>query len=919
MSNFGSSEVDPGNAPHRPVQPGVTSPESQQNENPLSDVRMDYAQIRALLDADPRLTHVRATKSGEFNPSMLGRSDRKGLGFFNAHLDPEQQRLQLSHRREVLVVSDDVPMQMEKAEALPDYDQLLAPIVYSAEDFANDFYHITFPKNKWSGEVLSDEVDKAQDVYKRAVTPDEKEALSAYAEFHEWSHFARPGSPLPDDFILVENPMEKEIMPGFTRCPKVVPHPKSILNVNEAASYVYEMWGAKLYHADVDLQKETRAAMRKLIMATPVYRLLHSFRAEGPSTTERPLTPQEIMARKSEILDHIYQHHSLDKAQPIDTEPGIRQEYGRAISLLEDETRFHRTTSSTEDPAAKRARAFFMAHDLQDAYLSHGPSEKVFKFIEELHLDSETAEPYSNSSRKSASHDLIKGVIGRIFAPGFESMTYDARLLTLLDEITHQLTHPYITHYETRDHFSRTEPRAAYNVERPDAPIMSFGEYETLQAKYEYRTFDRADQQTAYFTPREEAAEQDATILAHVEQKGHDPHSGYRLISAVNRDEDLQSDRSQATLLIQCNNNDIVPVGHDMFIPGYELVYRDDVGTFGFAKSEDDPYAPAEINLESSSVEKLISQYTSFGFLPLVDYLKTNPPQTVADLEKAVAETSTYMDTEEHYERRAEKLMQFVHFLRYIDQRLQFQCSGAALFMKASLNEVMRLEGKDIYTAVVDGHVLEPGSNVISAAKHAQTLLVIDGKQHILDATPSEDSVHEATQAMSIGLGGLRGIFKRRKRAPKSASAYQALPTPEVNDELSPANTLTPEVSDSETEKTTTHQPHQIDPEARATAIRSQETELLLNSLGVALNALNREQLLGKVSKLGDPDPLRKVAGFALRLQNGLTDSSEVTSLQSYVADYKKADKETRKRAGLPEYDNRLLTILESYLANISS
>ncbi|HSH18006.1 MAG TPA: hypothetical protein VK978_01345, partial [Candidatus Saccharimonadales bacterium] len=200
-------------------------------------------------------------------------------------------------------------------------------------------------------------------------------------------------------------------------------------------------------------------------------------------------------------------------------------------------------------------------------------------------------------------------------------------------------------------------------------------------------------------------------------------------------------------------------------IPGYILVGEDKAtGRFGFVRNpEEEPYQECAVLLPVAAIKKLSETYRGIGLDGLANDLVGSEAPTVSDLERLIRDYSTYTEPQVSSTPYRPNLESYVASVT--NGYLEVQCTGANSFNVLSLQAAFGTTEAEL----LKGRVIKQGSmEIASRLGHAQTFFVHNGRQYILDATPTRpdevDYSYIGTQTL-VYMAAVRSLFSRKRSA----------------------------------------------------------------------------------------------------------------------------------------------------------
>ena len=722
------------------------------------------------------------------------------------------------------------------------------------------------------------------------ITPHEREAMAYTGEIISWKLFGKYNEQPP---AILEKYNYEDDNDGLWR-----------FGIRSGYSFAYPCMTASVElldsavvksieeatSADILTRKsEIEEALSGIIAHSEMFQYLQSFTVDTPHVIETPLSPFERAIRES-VIDRQY---GIDAT----TRRLLQDRYAAREKARLDDILITKTDYATTDEQVARAQAFFAdelkrvcTDDVTDAHVvsinATGTSPALYMKKQDgtmQEIDNEMYELADEITNErifapTLTHVDMQTALFREFVSYLFLEETGKTMSSVLGRAVRAVRASYaelvskvrtITSYD--DHI--TELRTL------DGPVTS---YNSMQAAPEYKHPDHSSRLTNQYLSQQRIEALSNEIEGYIVQA--DPtNRHYRLIQstpAVERDHPLPRIAPHEDLVLSKN----VPLDHELTVPGYTLVSRDNT-YFGFMHDpEGDPYESYEIELPHDAIAPLADEYSEIGLHELAALLHCGSVVNVQELVKAIQKQSVYHVPQDYdVSRAAYNIQHFSDSIR--DGKLSVQCTGSAAFLAASLNKLF-----DTGASVIDGHVLGFGDD-IRALQHAQVLFRHNGRAMIFDATAlrTVDAAGAGSSAYQPRGGGVTRPPHAPGKRPlvESKNRKTAAATAETVDLLA-LRTI------------------------GLTAIRSHVEA----QLSVITGARHRHELYERVVRLQQDDPLRRMMEAVIRAERD-TDAQALLSEAAYFESYASADP-TTLRLGLRRYDTALLRSFSSTARRLS-
>lgn len=733
----------------------------------------------------------------------------------------------------------------------------------------------------------------AQQVAANLIDPSQQAVVEIAAGIMEWGIFGRLGHELPKGTILTPDGVSRD-----TRLP-YVNHTMNWLDSKiDSLGHVTETVRASIESREEKFEE----AIVGIITSSAEYNFFLSFAAPAPQPIDQPLSSFWRQIRENQIEHGVRTRYGLaDKAIILTGSPASR-DLRRELHHLDDErmpleqahdqneneivrarTHFLPLIASTFEKSCKKTfgsivdngdmlvRAADTPEGDFDAELYTIIIEAAPTIVEELCVSPTEQrfileefsvtflEELYRNNHKDSIQTVLDAALARVIGYMHDVFRFPANLEAA--PLLHQLPMTY-------DYGYRKPSNGNWEDVLSDQASVS--NRETLEAQL---------RQTAGWVKK-------------YEPRGHQP--SMRLIMAdydptppIHINGTVRSD-----LIVQFS-----PVGEQgkPRIPGYLLIGFDPQrNAFHYEKDgQGDPYVRCDVPLPDETRQALIKIYRELGLVKLAERLATERVMTVSELVTAIKASSHYHIPDELYEtaswhkdgRRAVSTeSKYIHSLTdfsesVVDGRLRVQCTGAARFVRGSL-DLLFGAGK---AGTVSGHTIDANDDRINAATHAQTVFNHAGRQYILDATPSGQVRSRIGFRSSFRRGDISG------NAPRTPSIVQAVRQVATN-----LATF----------------PEQIEP-SREEQLASL-TASLIEQFKVYFDSPNKDSLYTKLVSLPSHDPARRTMEMLVQYGNGSLDDAEIAKRINYISDCSYADQETLKQLGIGHYSDSFLSNLQT-------
>lgn len=750
---------------------------------------------------------------------------------------------------------------------------------------------------------------------------DQQAAVRAAADKVLWRWFGEADQPLPDSLAINFNGL-------------LIYNPKgSVTSFNYSAEEYLKKW-------TVNNQPRARLhqelAVAKLIETMSTYNFLRSFLVETPVIQELRLSDQERLARERQIEADVRRRYGMADGKSFERYTPAWQELQRHLYQLDEETS-PGLDRKPSDPKAK-FEAWLLA-EAQSRWSSQHPSwypstgkPPDVKIIglgpnPEEHSSSKIAfrlsdgqaltfkrimygcldDQYDESGPYILPRQLDRGLLEEFSSNLLQkNMQYKEALA----EAVHKTAESY---FDTND--GNLDDSLLIAIRRPSGDIYT--ELPESYLQYNTLAIDEPQFYDVKVVSRERYSQDIHRTIGDVLYRSR-PQDAARLVDFQTFERVRQlplptSDRlHDYDLVLQFDPkmelavNDAKPRdghGREPYIAGFDLVATDG-NKWYFNRSELDPYeGSGHIKLEKNGIDLLRQKYSAFGMTALAQALQGIDAMSAADLASIIRQHSDYtFDTSlPEFSKRTSGMMvsigAFTQFVR--DGRVQMQCTGAATFLGYSLE--IALEGS---TAVQSDGWLMTDSAKLTAVRHAQTLLIYQGRQFLLDATPNADAAGGRGLDITGNFGSGRfGRLRSTAQAHREIENHPQLPHAATELPAEEAEPEPPKTADL-SELLAEHEPQRIE------ACKERVEQILSAVLDIP-----KQKLADRLIKLSRDDPVYRAYEALHKKPPVGTQSDQITEAAQYIDDYvRNGDAGWRKRHGVPLYNPDFMHLLRQAL-----
>jgi hypothetical protein len=761
----------------------------------------------------------------------------------------------------------------------------------------------------------------AEGFSKTFVSPHERNELVRQCSISEWLATARPGAALPSTLVaLNSNVVAIDVRPPY------LPGRTWLISALSSEPNISTAWKLQSEWLS-SIEDTTKQLVHALLQSTPSYALLAGF-AETPYTRdEEPLNLYWKQIRMSQIFEKFHllnsdQHSVLSPVNPLNNA------YTRELWRLDEETMNLPQTPDQNKPFTQ-ARRYFAPLVL--AAYAEGHPDEVLSSKEIIYVDDSGSAGIVDKDRPSQDYDYIEvASYASDVAKNISSQQVDADALTKhaeemllyyaidsildprqsgdfkkwLDSMVSEVVDTVVLDYQQT---LKDASWGSLQEHRSDDTLAMALKSPIFAARYDARLWWDTNKYASYQSPswrelltkearlttQHEMIQQRQQTLGVIE--AYAP-SNYRvplrvIISDIPQLEKLDESTISADLRIKAWKTGAIG-----FVPGYRLTSFDPWSSeYGFTiDPEGDPYAPCLVGLPADTVPQLINELRNIKLIGLVEDMLSFPEATVSDLENLIRKHSEYYlpaDISASWETddaltsdttRIDSVQSFAGLVR--DEKVLVQCTGAAQFMRACL-ETLFGQGS---ARQINGYVIDATDVRIRGSRHAQIAFSNEGKQYILDATPS----------MNLGFGG---EYTQPHHGPATEVSDRHNPSLARLDAPAYVNRDIRAITEPITEKPSK--------EERIADLH----ERLLTDMRLAHGVSSTKLLYTQLLNLPPSDPVRRSAELFAQFESGSLKADHLASKVEYLSNCADADPATRRKFGLQVYPIAYLQQLASY------
>lgn len=643
-------------------------------------------------------------------------------------------------------------------------------------------------------------------------------------------------------------------------------------------------------------------AIRSTIKETTTYRLVQSLQITPPPiNNQRPLSRIELQSRQQANYYDTLKKYTTSHIDPMSA---AARELWKLNMALEDMT-VPGKAEAPEINAYERVYAYFLS-PLQKALPSEDDAVNYIHDIlppadEELE-DAEAIVKYSTSPDKSAPMEqtFISNLTGDIAIDVTRENYGNVRHLRYVAEwyFTHNfLTRLYSSTTEDLDAIveAAIEETTSYIYDGCQQPLGGsfYSDEEYFQGysrrspgefEHAYNIRTKAHEKWHEMSPRAfgfNISNSEKEKVGNIIKYNEALPDTHRIILTQAFNADLPYSHPCEDLIVTLSN-EYFGREQDPFVPGFILTSRDGQ-RYGFVYDPTaDPYTPPDHQLTSDQLQQMKAMYTAVNLTGLASQMGESIT-SIQSWVNGLRDTTIYPDLQtdgQNYGLGAEwnTLQDFEPFI--IDDRLYAQCTGSGRFFQLSFETIFG-EGTADH---IGGLLLTPE---ITSAGHAQVVITLNNRLHIVDTTVTSDSSQDE-QAPS-----------ETAQTPESRISLPPPPTPP---EVIPTRYL--ESSDVDT------------PEFY------QDQLLIINSnlethLQNILGAKNNDDLFEVIAALPSHDPIRRTLSQVRRATRQEESCDGLTENLAYLNNYRRADSSLRQKIGLADYDTELVGSLQSSIKHL--
>lgn len=755
-------------------------------------------------------------------------------------------------------------------------------------------------------------------------SPKAQKAIRLESLMFKWGIFGRPDEPLPPELALYKTGrgyLTVDIRPDIY----VMSNARELFESGHFRQAIEGPIDEYYKSIKPDIEK----VMRSLIESGPTYAFLRSFDIKPPTDLDQPLSPSWRRIRENQIEEEIRHHFGIPRSEHIPPHSEPDRELRKRLYGLDNETM--RRTHEDEDDTMAKFRAWLRTQMID--WIDEDEREEVLERIGTPRDFRNGRVEFTDDEDEGYDNVFIIGDKGEVDVYDVGSWSYklcenerssggynlgltfgDSLALRMVEHIDDTKNYNQLLNiavdeavsdasgssYELAGYDTYSRGFAlAIRLRRPQSPIY---EHRPDRNTAEYVSLDSHDYTFVSIHSQEKLQENAKRTEGWVDQKGNKFDGINRLIQRIETDEEipyragLKADLELTLYDDQRWSDSGGSWSGIPFIAGYELVSHFG-NNWAFVRSEVDPYTGAgEVKIDPDSTSRLAEEYKQIGLIDLAAEIQKTPDLDVVRLTQLVRNYSDYTfdesllpDRSGHDYRLLEDFGRFVQ-----NGRLQVQCTGANSFLSKSLSVAL----PESICSTFHGLVLA-GDERISGVWHEQTLLAYQGNQYILDATPS------APFGLDYGSGEGFGS-KIGEPRPKRSRLPEQKKEPELGEK-------TPKPKHEEVKEVPEEEFAKESEESVTEAVRNRVQQILR----LAFNAPNDRVLYELVVGLKEGDPVRQSLTAVMRLQPGQT--VQVEGVLSYLETYSKADANLIKKAGLPQYDPALISLLTAALQTVAT
>lgn len=781
---------------------------------------------------------------------------------------------------------------------------------------------LTYPEDLQSawrerfGAVVQSELDAC-------VTPQDQALLSKVATLMEWEWFAGPGESLPDgvamnnhdDLVFLDDDVEryKYAVRDYLMYGRTSPDMRGPMIELATERHDY-FW--------TNMAGSVREAIAGVVKETPAYAFLHALASEAPRDLDVPLSAAQRMIREAQEEDVVRRTYGLEDTDSLRMHYDAHSTLQRRLYQLDDE-RMRAPKRQEADP--KKRLMNYIIHELNEFH-GHKGDEQVVEIVQgeydlaglirdgrREHIGDEMYETSDNwisanernGPRTMAGYDWSWNLLYNLARELADPENKHLSALEVLDMSVLPVDDSYF--YEAKT----VAPGLKVYLHRDDIPIIKERYVPGKRWRPHTSEKDYADVIGA-----DVLADDGREVIAHIAGSARRDVAG-RVVTAARRvthdkprhindysfmlfvDSDEGNDWRlfgySAIDSLECNDIDEI----EPYIPGYQVAAHDpDEGVWYFKQAEEDPYkGSAEVSIGESGKDRLVAQLRSIGMGPMAEELSSYTDINLAQLVTMLQSHSDYtFDKKYRIPSYQSTSLTDEYFGQLVDEkgRLQVQCTGAATFLRHILQTA--LPGGQVMN--VSGHMVNNKGN-ISDIGHMQVMVVHEGRQYFVDATPP-------SRWAGVVDPSSRAISNDNARADRKNPFAEAPKTFESQ-------------SSEAIEQATTSLESLHQERAQRTENIAERTKSLLKAHFDLLPNTPDDELYKHILRLKkDADPIRRVMEIVLKSENA--DERDIDSIQtakSYIEAVKNADVYVLKRIGIPRYDGIFLTSLVAVLDDV--
>jgi hypothetical protein len=726
------------------------------------------------------------------------------------------------------------------------------------------------------------------------VNTHDQQSLLLAADYLHWQCFGHPGDPLPAGLVLYTD----QNRPLIT----IDGRQNQAWGCIESAVTRLEAAGLRNFYRDLDyamqqhdeLGDDAYYSTQLLIQDCTAFQLLESFDTQLPEQQPQPLTPRQKGIRISQIESGIADTFNLPKnsGRP---QPGSPAELAlrRELWQLDDERQLRTKPRAIEQNAYEQLRRYviedYVEHLSRKSRTPMSDKERRDTFLKiyknppetdgSVYLDASyvTGERLGLDKQNPLQYTINMALLGEVFIEVIDRKEWNYDYETFLAEMIRgaleeffKLHRESVGYTESLKFGEHVIPRYALRnwLLQPQAAVHRYDSIDTGPTHHYHPHTPKV-----HLVSARKLRQQQRTIIGTI-KKSDRQDTTTRLIQTGPRAE-LEAVSGDEDLILSFNNR-FKP--NYPLIAGYRLVGRTGQ-RYGFRKETTDPYTTADIPIPLEAMTGLRNQYQKMGLYRLVEALDDTRELTVEQFRSLLARELIYFTPTTESNDKTFSSWQLQNFTEndiLRKETFQIQCSGAAHFLRLSLDQLFGPSS----AGVIQGISFKASDKKANAARHAQTTFSYEGFTYILDATPS--------RSYSALLGRLaRQLIFAPAPPAASVDSLRQPPPPDIFP--------TDEVTNAEQFR-----------ELRLAQFQDSFKGRLLE----ICKTVQLDEVYEHIRRLGESDPLRKTTETILRATISLETGEVAKSVHSYLENYNNAPATKRHHLRLRSYGSRTVGIL---------